>query len=199
MYMKYIYLLIDPATNEIRYVGQTCRKLKKRLSQHVHDVSDTHKSRWIKKLKRFGYTPLIKVVQFFENISDKDLNNAEVYWIRHFKELGNNLTNSTDGGNGTIGYVAPKEVYRKVSESLKGKKKSKETKRKIALTLKGRNISEETKRKISLSSKGKKRSLGRKHSEETKQKMSKSKIGKKHTEEHIKNNRLAQLARFLKK
>lgn len=201
--MKYIYFLTDPVTNEIRYIGQTSFKLKRRLYSHIRDASNTnintHKTKWINKLKRQGYNPVIKVLQFFENISNEDLNNAEIYWIKHFKELGNNLTNSTDGGSGLKGYIASEETCRKISESNRGKKHSEETKRKLAEMFRGSKLSDQTKQKISLTCKGRKTFLGKKHTEETKQKISKARSGQKQTEEHVRNNKLAQLARFLKK
>ncbi len=56
-----IYVLIDPRTNEIRYVGKTSQPLSGRLSSHRFDAknSTSHRARWIAKLIRLGYNPLI--------------------------------------------------------------------------------------------------------------------------------------------
>lgn len=119
--MKYIYLLIDPITNEIRYVGQTI-DLKSRFFKHCRDKGKYHKAIWIQRLKRLGYKPIMKVIQSFENISDEDLNNAEIYWIKQIKDLGNDLTNSTEGGQGNIGHKHSLETRLMMSKNRQGRK-----------------------------------------------------------------------------
>lgn len=68
------------------------------------------------------------------------------------------LANLTDGGDGIINYVRSKELGKKHSEFLIGKKQSKETIEKRAASRKGYIHSKETKTKISESHKGKKTS-----------------------------------------
>lgn len=164
-----IYVLIDPTTNEIKYVGQTKRCLKRRFKSHITDMHVTHKTNWIKKLKRFGRLPIMKVIQSFENISDESLNQCEIYWIKHLKELGNNLTNSTIGGEGVRG-----------CKSWVGKKHSEETKQKMSLSHMGKKISKEHKERLLNS-----------RNEETYKKVAAAMIGKKKSVEHKLNIKLA--------
>lgn len=97
--IKYtIYKLIDPISDEIRYVGLTFNDLKQRLKSHCSEKSSSHKSNWIKKLKSFGLKPIIETIE--ENISSYDeVCNREIYWIDKLKNDGHPLTNMASGGN----------------------------------------------------------------------------------------------------
>lgn len=77
------------------------------------------------------------------------------------------------------------ERNRKISITLKGKKKTAEHRKNISLGHLGHKVSPETRAKISASNKGKKMS------QEVRQKMSKSKTGKKHSAEHRRKISLA--------
>ena len=51
--MVIIYVLIDPTTKEVRYVGATSRTLNQRLSAHLTDARKnrgTYKVNWINSL-----------------------------------------------------------------------------------------------------------------------------------------------------
>jgi group I intron endonuclease len=90
--MAYIYKLIDPETNEVRYIGKTTRTLKKRYKEHLTDTRySTHKVNWISKLKMNDKLPIIELI---EECDDNISSEREKYWITQFE----NLTNSTDGG-----------------------------------------------------------------------------------------------------
>ena len=49
-----IYGLLDPRTNNIRYVGKTSRSLNERLSAHLrsNQGKNNHKHNWISLLKK---------------------------------------------------------------------------------------------------------------------------------------------------
>lgn len=54
-----IYVLVDPITLKIRYIGVTCQYLTDRLQNHIHDAlyrpsENWHKARWIKALIQKG-------------------------------------------------------------------------------------------------------------------------------------------------
>lgn len=69
--IKYtIYKLIDPNTNEIRYIGLTFNDLKLRLKSHMSEPGKSHKIHWIKNLKKQGIRPIIESIE--ENISTFD-------------------------------------------------------------------------------------------------------------------------------
>jgi group I intron endonuclease len=160
-----IYCLKCPIKNEIRYIGQTTRKIEKRLNEHKYKLEKRNNKRnhWLKKLRELELIDNLEILLLGEydiNILD----DMETNWIIYYLNEGCDLTNTIlKGGFG--GYRSWKEeVNKKRSEKLKGRKKKK--------------LSESTRLKISLSLKGKPgRNTGNKHSEETKNKISKSKIG----------------------
>lgn len=101
----YIYELIDPRNNEVKYVGKTINP-KKRLTKHIERSKRknlrskrlTHKEAWIIGILNVGMTPKIKVV--FEVESNEEANVREIEHIIKCRELGCKLTNGTDGGDG---------------------------------------------------------------------------------------------------
>jgi len=97
--IKYtIYKLIDPISNDIRYIGLTFNDLKQRLKSHCSEKSKSHKSNWIQQLKSKGLKPLIESIE--NNIlSYDDVCNREIYWIEKYKLEGHPLTNMASGGN----------------------------------------------------------------------------------------------------
>lgn len=87
-----IYSLLDPDTKEVRYIGKTSRELKHRYREHISYLKDnTHKVKWIKKLKSSNKLPIIELL---EECTELNWSEREKYWIAQFT----NLTNSTDGG-----------------------------------------------------------------------------------------------------
>lgn len=98
-----IYKLIDPRTNEIRYVGKTKKTLRKRLYEHLTKrnlTPKTHKNNWIKQLLNEGFNPIIKTIEIVNELNWKE---REVYHIKKLKADGVKLTNTTDGGDGALG------------------------------------------------------------------------------------------------
>ncbi len=97
---QYIYTLKDPISKEIRYVGKT-NNLKDRLRRHMSDSylieSWTNKNKWLLNLKNIGLCPIMEVID--EGINS-NINELEIKWILHYRNLGLELTNMTDGGDG---------------------------------------------------------------------------------------------------
>lgn len=96
--MRYIYKLIDPETNDIRYIGQT-DNIKRRYNDHISssfnessDSYNTYKARWIRKLKSRDLLPLIEIVE--ECIDFIQSNIRENYYIQKLTNEGYKLTNS---------------------------------------------------------------------------------------------------------
>lgn len=161
----YIYALLDPRTDAIRYVGMSkCPEM--RLRDHRKDKANSHKTHWIQQLKQYGIEPKVYILE------ECDITNWQVkeqLWISGLRRLGYSLTNTTDGGEGAIGLVVSIETREKLAASRLGRKfgsHSEETKRKIGLASKGRECKEEVKDKL------RQMRLGSKATDETRQKMS---------------------------
>jgi hypothetical protein len=116
-----IYGLYDPECKggKIRYVGKSTKGLA-RPKEHAGTYSltfKTHKNNWIKSLLREGLMYEIKILKTFRDYSNKTerdevLNAAEKYYVSLHRSK--HLTNSTDGGEGTSGYVHRDETKSKI-------------------------------------------------------------------------------------
>lgn len=96
--MRYIYKLIDPITNEIRYIGQT-DNIKRRYNDHISssfnensDCYNTYKARWIRKLKSKDLSPFIEIIEECDNLELSNI--REKYYIEKLTNEGYKLTNS---------------------------------------------------------------------------------------------------------
>lgn len=91
--MGKIYVLKDPLTKEIRYVGKTTTELISRLIGHIQDIKRnrkfSEKQDWILSLLNIGYCPIIELL---EEVSSENLAERENYWINILKK-DNNLLN----------------------------------------------------------------------------------------------------------
>lgn len=97
----FIYTLLDPSTNEIRYVGKT-DYIKQRLYAHIIECKSdrkSHKINWIKSLLDRGLRPTISVL---DEVPIDEWEYWEKYWIDQLKQWGCNLTNLSPGGKGGI-------------------------------------------------------------------------------------------------
>ena len=128
--MTKIYTLTDPITGEIKYIGKTTKALSKRLTNHVCNSKHTrfYTECWIKGLVDKGLRPMIELVDKV----DEDWKFWEQYYISQFKAWGFNLTNLTEGGDGTSGLIpwnkGTKGIIKANSGSFKkGERRSPET------------------------------------------------------------------------
>ena len=166
-----IYKLIDPNTNEVRYVGKTITKLYDRMKVHVRQSrvasKHTHKEAWIKGLLNKGLKPIIELI---EEVCIESWAEREMYWIGFYP----NLTNLSIGGeSGNVGCRYPVDRINKLRDNAKnivgfyksglGRKwteEQKEKRRQTPAWNKGISglvkASEETKKKMSISRTGKK-------------------------------------------
>lgn len=97
-----VYALKDPVTEQIRYVGVTTRSMSLRLSEHIAAKRNTHCSAWIKSLTRKGLRPCPVIL---ETGCGPGWAISERKWIASYRGQGANLTNHTDGGEGTLGWI----------------------------------------------------------------------------------------------
>lgn len=154
----FIYVLKDPKSLTIRYVGKT-NNLKKRYAYHLHSSrlnGKTKLKRWLKTLLSESLKPIM------EEIEEIDVSNWELrekYWIAFYKEKGCDLCNHTEGGYGISS--CSEETKNKLRENNKRnieKYRTPEFRAKISLLSKNMVRTEEHSRKISESKKGVKRS-----------------------------------------
>jgi len=111
-----IYGLVDPDTKEIRYIGKSSYGLK-RPKEHFKPSNymkqQNHKAHWIKKLKSQGKEPDIVILK--DANSEEELNLLEIETIKEYREKYGNLTNGTDGGEGSLGWVPTEENKKNMS------------------------------------------------------------------------------------
>jgi hypothetical protein len=93
-----IYVLIDPETQKVRYVGKA-NNISQRYKAHLNRARkhQIHKLNWVNSLKIKGLKPIIEVIDV---VPIEDWVFWEIYWISQFKTWGFNLINYTDGGEG---------------------------------------------------------------------------------------------------
>ncbi len=141
-----VYGLVDPETEEIRYIGQTTKPVQIRLNEHInkHKIyNNLHLKNWISKILRIGLKPKVIIIQ-----KNAIWSQDEIKHIKKFRDLGKNLLNATDGGDGMLGFKHSEETKKIMSKTKMGFKHSNITKEKISRTKKGRQPSKETKNKI---------------------------------------------------
>ena len=137
----YIYGLVDPRDNMLRYVGKSIRPLE-RLSNHLNEKSNCHRSHWLHLLKRNGIKPRIVVLEVVGE--GRTWQEAEREWIAMFREAGFNLVNSTDGGDGVTNLSG--ESKERMAKTWLGRKHKPESLAKIGAASRGRKHTEEYKR-----------------------------------------------------
>lgn len=173
-----VYVLSDPRDGAVRYVGMTTKGARRRLGAHLRSsalLKDTRKTVWIRSLLAEGKRPVVEVVEGFADPGP--LPEAEQFWITQFRALGFDLTNSTDGGEGTPGIEHGWEVRHNMRLGQLGKRRSPEAIRKTSLANVGR----------SPWNKGKKGLYS--HSPRTIRKIRKGRRGKRHRPETIEKMR----------
>lgn len=131
-----IYLLIDPRSREVRYVGKTVQRPEVRLKDHLTNRAGCHCACWVRSLRRHGLKPLMRVVD--EGLGDS-WKEAEQFYISFYRdEVGCRLTNQTLGGEGLHGWHHSYEAKQKMRLAKLGKPLSEEHKRKLAVASTGR-------------------------------------------------------------
>jgi group I intron endonuclease len=200
----FIYGLIDPNTNELRYVGKSVNP-KMRLRKHISERSkhDSYKDRWVRKLYRDGKKPELLII---DEVLKSNWQFWEIHYISYFKGIGCRLTNGTIGGDqppSTKGRKHTEESKKKMSDFKKGKPipwlnndkpRTDKHKNNLSKSLKGRKSEKEglnykeiygeeraneirerlSKSHIGLNGGENHPMYGKKHSDETKKKISKA-------------------------
>lgn len=118
-----IYVLSDPGTNEIRYVGRTKNSLKIRFAGHLSKArknrgeANNHKNCWIRSLLNRNIKPNITQIFVVEGWSESY--EFERSLITEMVKWGYNLVNSSDKGEGGLMKEVSLEQRKKISETVK--------------------------------------------------------------------------------
>ena len=122
-----IYVLIDPITKMVRYVGKA-NNVTQRYTAHLNRARkhQIHKKNWIETLKKQGLKPIIEIIDV---VPINDWVFWETYWISQMKTWGFDLINYTNGGDGCT--FGNQTSFKKGHKLWLGKKHSEETKKKI--------------------------------------------------------------------
>lgn len=94
----FIYVLKDPITLKIRYVGKS-NKPQERYYDHINNKRDTniHKKNWVNKLKNENLKPIIEVI---DEVPIDTWKLYEKMYIKKYLDEGCKLMNYTKGGDG---------------------------------------------------------------------------------------------------
>lgn len=126
----YVYEIWDPINNEPFYVGKGYYKkrylryldhIKEALGIKNYNGKNYHKRNRIKKILNQNKYPIIKIV--FESENEQEVFNKEkelikIYGRRDLKT--GSLTNLTEGGEGSSGYIFTAEARQKISKRVSG-------------------------------------------------------------------------------
>jgi hypothetical protein len=132
-----IYGLVDPRTQQIKYVGKTNQSLGKRLSQHVHHYGVKRRNRqscWIANMLKNGVKPEIVEIEQTDETSWQE---AEIFWIAYFRSIGADLKNWRQGGLGSTGRKLSESHKQKLREFSTGRKHSETSKKLMSEKKKG--------------------------------------------------------------
>lgn len=117
----FIYALVDPRNNEIKYIGAT-KEGENRYKRHLRESylkKSTLKNNWIKSLRKNGLKPKFEILEY---CNLQNLGETEEFYIRYFKYIGFKLLNHENGGYG----IRPKNLLN--SEEKKRKASISQTK-----------------------------------------------------------------------
>jgi len=91
----YIYALVDPITNDIRYIGRTANP-KARLRTHLKKDKNQAKSKWVEGLLAKGLTPKMVIL---DKAYGYEAVRLEDHWIHRMIDEGCDLFNINYSGS----------------------------------------------------------------------------------------------------
>lgn len=118
-YTDHIYTLVDPRTNQVRYVGKT-NNPDMRMSYHLKlREGNEGKNTWIRELLELGLTPVMNVIETVHYTIPRDLTvessaQRERYWIRYYLAQKAQLFNiDVEGGHAMSTQIRKMEMATK--------------------------------------------------------------------------------------
>lgn len=142
MATNYIYALVDPRTDAVRYIGKSIRP-KERLANHLNERSNSWRNHWLRKMRADGVRPVLRILEVVES---DDWQTAERRWIAHGRALGWRLTNCTSGGDGVPDL--PPDVRARMAAAWTGRKHHPESLKRIGRASRGRKHSIESRARM---------------------------------------------------
>jgi hypothetical protein len=133
-----IYVLIDPRSEEISYIGYTSTSLRRRLNSHLAALSPNNheyeslKGLWIRELDRRGLRPRIQLVQTTSVANRVDVSRLERYWYEQFVSLKCPLKNTLVGGTHITILPVSADTRRKIGQAKRGSRLSQAHKEALA-------------------------------------------------------------------
>jgi len=116
----YIYVINDPRTGLVRYVGKTADP-KQRFRKHLTAKNKSLSSKWIRGMLDIGLKPTFEII---DECTEADWQEKERRYIILFKSIGAKLLNQMPGGEGgptMLGRKLTPEQANKISLSKIGK------------------------------------------------------------------------------
>jgi len=149
--VTHIYILKDPINNEVRYVGKSDNP-KERFVDHIRKskYTKTYKNNWIQNLLKQEKKPILEII---DTVQVNEWSEKEKHWIKYYKNIGCDLTNLTEGGDG--GNFGNK-INKLISQKLKGRVFSEETIKLMSESAKKRKLTDEGRKSLSEKRKGEK-------------------------------------------
>lgn len=114
--MHIIYEGINRLTGKL-YIGKTKQGLDKRVAQHIKSAKANSKLHLHSSIRMYGASAFTWIV-VESNLTDANVDERERYWINHFRSLGYELYNMSDGGEGGKTHSGPMRL--EARKNLKG-------------------------------------------------------------------------------
>ncbi len=149
-----IYGLTDPRTEQVRYIGKSTIGMRRPREHGRKGRSNAKCKNWLKSLHAKGLKFGIVVLEVCEN--EESLNPAECRWIAYGRAENWELTNMTNGGEGTTGHIKSKETREALSRAAKSRQADPEVRENARKKALGHTTSKETREQISKKLKGRK-------------------------------------------
>lgn len=108
MKTTFIYILIDPRSNQIRYVGKS-NNPRKRLSAHLYDRGRTYKANWVQLLVKENFKPILEII---DEVPISEWEFWEQHYISLYRSWGFDLKNMTIGGGEAPGMLNLKHSFK---------------------------------------------------------------------------------------
>jgi len=105
MRYNYIYALIDPRTNKVKYIGRSSNPQERWLA-HFSEKTNEKKYKWMQELKAANLIPEIKIL---ERCEYKDSSIKELVWIKKHKDTILNLKTEYKGNGSSLPVLVSSE------------------------------------------------------------------------------------------